>query len=99
MNINRHYMKSKNTLFGLSIAVALQLGMVTGSAQATKYLYSGYETNITLAAGTYIITAYGAHGGGQDGKLRGGVGAEMSAEFSPTFATGSGFQLFYSWKV
>ena len=43
--------------------VVLQLGMLAGSTQTNKYLFSGSETNITLDPGTYIITAYGAPGG------------------------------------
>ena len=81
-------MKSKNALRGISIGVALQLGMLAGSAQTNIYLYSGSETNITLNPGTYVITAYGAPGGGplflSDGYLgatNGGLGAEMTALF------------------
>src|ERR1017187_3408978 len=59
---------------GLVIAVALQLGMLAGSAQTNIYLFSGSKTNITLPPGTYIITAYGAPGAG----YYGGSGAEMS---------------------
>jgi hypothetical protein len=70
-------MKTKNALCGLAIAVALQLGMLAGSAQTNIYLFSGTETNITLPPGTYIITAYGAPGGGN--YYSGGLGAEMSA--------------------
>jgi hypothetical protein len=80
------------TLRGLSIAVILQLGVLAGSAQTNKYLFSGSETNITLPPGTYIITAYGAAGdypskffaalGGY-----GGLGAEMSAEFNFSTST------------
>lgn len=51
-------MKSKDALCGVSIAVLLHFGVLAGSAQTTMYLYAGYETNITLAAGTYIITAH-----------------------------------------
>jgi hypothetical protein len=40
------------------IAVALQFGLLAGSAQ----MFSGSETNITLNPGTHIITAYGAPG-------------------------------------
>jgi Glycine rich protein len=74
-------MNFKNLLRGLAIAVVLQLGMLAGSAQTNKYLLSGSETNITLPPGTYIITAYGAPGGG--GLYgSGGLGAEMSAQFN-----------------
>src|ERR1039457_4821180 len=72
------------TLSGLAMAVVLQLGMLAGSAQTNKYLFSGWESNITLPPGTYIITAYGAPGGtGSDsnGSLD-GKGAKMSAEFN-----------------
>src|SRR5580692_4047868 len=72
-------MKSKNVLCGLAMAVVLHLGMLAGSAQTNIYLFSGAETNITLNPGTYIITAYGAPGGG-DGRV--GLGAEMSGEFN-----------------
>src|ERR1039457_7166715 len=65
------------TLCGLAIAVALQLGMLAGSAQTNIYLFSGSKTNITLPPGTYIITAYGAMGGGTyNGSYIGGYGAE-----------------------
>ncbi len=33
-------------------------------APPNRYLFSGSKTNITLNPGTYIITAYGAAGGG-----------------------------------
>src|ERR1700677_1862046 len=56
-------MKSKNALCGISIAVALLLGVPAGSAQTNIYLFSGSETNITLSPGLYDITAYGAQGG------------------------------------
>jgi hypothetical protein len=85
-------MKSKNALCGLAMAVVLQLGVLAGSAQTIKYLFTGSETNITLPPGTYIITAYGAPGaypsliwaplGGW-----GGSGAEMSAEFNFSTST------------
>jgi hypothetical protein len=82
-------MKTKNALCGLAIAVALQLGMLAGSAQTNIYLFSGSKTNITLPPGTYIITAYGASGGGgysYNGSY-GGSGAEMSAEFNFSMST------------
>src|ERR1035441_1321013 len=78
---------------GLAMAVALQLGMLAGSAQTNIYLFSGSKTNITLPPGTYIITAYGAPGGGYDynpfrrSNLEAGVGAEMSAEFNFSAST------------
>ena len=48
--------------------------------------------NITLAAGTYIITAYGAAGGFATdlyyyNSAAGGFGAEMSAEFNFSTST------------
>ena len=73
-------MKTKDALPGLSIAIILQLGILAASAQTNIYLFTGYETNITLPAGTYNITAYGAQGG--SGYNSGGLGAEMSGEFS-----------------
>jgi Glycine rich protein len=83
-------MKSKNALRGLAMAVVLQLGVLAGSAMTNIYLFSGSKTNITLNPGTYIITAYGAPGGGSyDGY--GGCGAEMSAEF--TFSTSTNLTL------
>src|ERR1039457_5379805 len=83
-------MKSKNAIRGLAIAVALQLGMLAGSAQTNIYLFSGSETNITLPPGTYIITAYGAPGGGEyvyGFGYGGGLGAEMSAKFNFSTST------------
>jgi len=82
----KSHMKTKNALRGISIAVAMQLGMLAASAQTNIYLTTGYETNITLAAGTYNITAYGAQGGTGSGGS-GGLGAEMGAQFSFTQAT------------
>jgi hypothetical protein len=61
-------MKTKNALCGLAMAVVLQLGVLAGSAQTNIYLYSGSKTNITLKPGTYIITVYGAPGGGSGGE-------------------------------
>src|ERR1039458_5477507 len=86
-------MKTKNALCGLAIAVVLQLGMLAGSAQTNFYLYSGSLTNITLPPGTYIITAYGAPGGGiyTPGVGGGGLGAEMSGEFN--FSTSANLTL------
>ena len=66
-------------LCGLSIAVVLRLGVLAGSAQTNIYLFRGSETNITLNPGTYIITAFGAPGGGNlNDSGVGGLGAEMS---------------------
>jgi Glycine rich protein len=80
-------MKSKNALFRLSIAVVLQLGVLAASAQTNIYLFSGSKTNITLNPGTYIITAYGAPGGGGVSGASGGLGAEMSGEFNFSTST------------
>ena len=86
----RFKMKSQKILCGVAIAVVLQLGTLAGSAQTNIYLFSGTETNITLPPGTYIITAYGAPGGG--GLYgSGGLGAEMSGEFN--FSTSMTFIL------
>jgi hypothetical protein len=84
-------MKSKNALCGLTIAVVLQFGVLAGSAQTNKYLFSGSEMNITLPPGTYIITAYGAPGALPNliyiAECSGGNGAEMSAEFNFSTST------------
>lgn len=74
----------KNTVLcsTFRIAVVLQLGVLTASAQTNQYLYSGAKTNITLSPGTYQITAYGAQGGFGQNECIGGLGAEMSGEFS-----------------
>src|ERR1035438_8745826 len=80
--------KPLRPLRGLAIAVILQLGVLAGSAQTNIYLFSGSKTNITLNPGTYIITAYGAMGGGTaGGNFIGGYGAEMSAEFNFSTST------------
>jgi len=89
-------MKTKNALCGLAIAVVLQLGTLAGSAQTNIYLFSGSKTNITLSPGTYIITAYGAPGGGGGSPYGGsggygGLGAAMSGEF--TFLTSTNLTL------
>ena len=78
-------MKSKNALCGISMAVVLQLGVLPGSAQTNKYLFTWSETNITLNPGAYIITAYGALGGKTS--YGGSLGAEMSAEFNFSAST------------
>jgi hypothetical protein len=82
-------MKSKTLLYGLAFAVDLQLGVLVGSAQTTEYTSTGSETNVTLNPGNFIITAYGADGGPAFNYpsfpiviASGGLGAEMSAEFS-----------------
>jgi hypothetical protein len=66
------------------VAVAFLFGVLSDSAQTVKYLYSGSELILTLNAGTYDITAYGAQGGSVNGYLGAG-GAEMEAQFN--FAT------------
>jgi hypothetical protein len=80
-------MKSKSILCGLSIAVVLHFGVLAGSAQTHKFLFSGAETNITLNPGTYVITAYGAPGGGNVYATGVGLGAEMSGEFNFSAST------------
>jgi hypothetical protein len=49
-------------------------------AQTYTYAYSGSEQALTLPAGTYDITAYGA-AGGNSFLVNGGLGAEMEAQF------------------
>jgi hypothetical protein len=66
------------------VAGVLQFGLLAGSAQTNKYLFTGAETTITLNAGTYDITACGARGGNLGGNS-GGFGAKMEGRFS--FAT------------
>jgi hypothetical protein len=62
---------------------AVILISATAQAQTNIFIFSGSETNITLAAGTYNITAYGAQGGsGYYNSVPGGLGAEMIGEFS-----------------
>jgi DNA-binding beta-propeller fold protein YncE len=59
-------------------------------APPTRYLFSGSKTNLTLNPGAYIITAYGAVGGGgnnESSDYSGGPGVEMSGEFSFSAAT------------
>jgi hypothetical protein len=85
------FVKGKIPLCGLAIAVALQLGMLAGSAQTNIYLFSGSKTTITLNPGTYIITAYGASSRYSSliyiDEYYGGSGAEMSAEFNFSTST------------
>jgi hypothetical protein len=70
------------------MAVVLHFGVLAGSAQTNIYLFSGSMTNITLNPGTYIITAYGAPGGGSlEHVSYGGLGAEMSGEFNLSTST------------
>jgi hypothetical protein len=62
-------------------AAVLHLGVPGASGQTNKYLYTGSFGNITLFAGKYNVTAYGAEGShGGDG-TRGGLGAEMEGQF------------------
>ncbi len=73
-------MKTKPNLIQICLLCAAMLPTAV-QAQTNQYLYTGSETNITLVAGTYIITAYGAQGGcGYD--TPGGLGAEMEGEFT-----------------
>src|SRR5258708_10624196 len=62
-------------------ASILLFGVLSGSAQTNRYLFTGSQTNITLNSGIYKITAYGAQGGTCPSGP-GGLGAEMEAEFS-----------------
>ena len=64
-----------------SVASVLLFGVLAGSAQTNRYLFTGSQTNITLNPGIYKITAYGAQGGTCPAGP-GGLGAEMEAEFS-----------------
>ena len=90
----RNRMKTKRKLFILAryhsfsvistAATVLSIGLLTGPAQTSDYLYSGSEESITLDPGIYYITAYGAQGGSCYQNV-GGQGAEMEGEFS--FAT------------
>jgi hypothetical protein len=66
------------------ICSILLSGVLVCSAQTNNYLFTGSKTNITLNSGHYQITAYGARGanGGASSDSVGGLGAEMSAEFS-----------------
>jgi hypothetical protein len=73
-------MKTKLQCFSILLALFACINQ-TASAQTNKYLFTGYETNITLAAGTYNITAYGAQGGSVSGNV-GGLGAEMGGKFN-----------------
>jgi len=69
----------------LPIAVVLQFGLLASSAQS--YLFTRAETTITLNPGVYIITAYGAQGGGGKDAGAGGLGAEMEGAFYFTTLT------------
>jgi DNA-binding beta-propeller fold protein YncE len=73
-----------------SNALGTAYGNVAYDPNQHYYYFSGSKTNITLPAGTYIITAYGAAGGyayGYGGFGMGGLGAGMSAEFNFSTAT------------
>jgi hypothetical protein len=74
--------RTDTSLHGSAVAVVLHLGVLAGSTQTNIYLFSGSETNITLNPDTYIITVYGAPGGGWEHSSIGSLGAEMSAEFN-----------------
>ena len=68
----------------------LLFGVLASSAQTNKYLFTGSQANVTLNAGLYHITAYGAIGGSNNRTnypSLGGLGAEMGAEFSFTTTT------------
>jgi DNA-binding beta-propeller fold protein YncE len=71
-----------------SNALGTAIGNVAWDPNQYHYLFSGSETNTTLPPGTYIITAYGAPGGGiAYDRSYGGLGAEMSAEFNFSTST------------
>jgi len=78
-----------------SNALGTAFGAVAWDPNHNHYLFSGSKTNITLNPGTYIITAYGAPGGGVSGGDYvgpgfvgpGSYGAEMSAEFDFSTST------------
>lgn len=71
-----------------SVVVTNSLGSVTSSnaplgvSVIARYLFTGSKLNITLNAGTYVFTAYGAQGGASESWWSGGPGAEMQAQFS-----------------
>ena len=73
------------------IAAALLFGALASPAQAGIYLFTGSTTTVTLNAGTYDITAYGAQGGSGSARLlginNGGLGAEMEGQFIFTAPT------------
>jgi hypothetical protein len=66
---------------------AAMLGLLSISAAHAQIFYdTGSEQTVVLAPGTYDITTYGAQGGALPSQPSpGGLGAEMSGEF--TFAT------------
>jgi PEP-CTERM motif len=65
------------------VAVIVLFGVLSSSAQTGTDLFTGSETTVSLNPGLYDITAYGAQGGSANSGLGiGGLGAEMSAEFS-----------------
>src|SRR5204863_6630185 len=65
------------------ICSILLFGVLASSAQTNTYLFTGSKTNITLNPGHYQITVYGGQGArGGYTAYRGGMGAQMSAEFS-----------------
>lgn len=64
-----------------SVTLSVQLSIVSQGI----FLFTGSETNIVLAPGSYNITAYGAQGGpGYPGP---GLGAEMEGQFAFTNLT------------
>jgi Glycine rich protein/PEP-CTERM motif len=70
------------------VAVTLLFGVLAGSAQTGRYVYTGAEQTITLGPGLYDITAYGAQGGNDNyASEAGGLGAEMEGQFSFTSVT------------
>jgi hypothetical protein len=92
---NTGYIASNAALVSITLPAAPNLGDIvsvsgvgsggwqtlTWQLSTNQYLFTGYETNITLPPGTYDITAYGAQGG-IGGVSNGGQGAEMEGEFS-----------------
>lgn len=69
------------TLRSVVTSAVLHLGIATGFAQTTVYLYTGSETTITLNPGTYNILAYSAQGG-----TAAGSGGARAAEIGGTFS-------------
>ena len=70
-------MKSKYEFFiyipsyplnAVCMVAATVLLQSSGSAQTSKYLFTGSETNITSNPGNYQIIAYGAAGGANNAK-------------------------------
>ena len=83
---------TSSTPYRYQVVASNALGTVVGAVafgdgEQPAYLFSGSETIIILNPGTYIITAYGAPGGNGYNSYFGGVGAEMSAEFTFSMPT------------